>query len=59
MGHQPYAFYVFQQVYDNSGKPMDGVFVDRNGDGVITAADKYYYKSTQPDAILGLSLIHI
>ena len=55
VGHQPYAFYVYQQVYDNSGNPLDGVFVDRNGDGSINNSDKYYYKSTQPDAILGFS----
>jgi iron complex outermembrane receptor protein len=55
VGRQPYAFYVYQQVYDNAGKPLDGVFVDRNGDGKINASDKYYYKSTQPDAILGFN----
>ena len=55
VGNQPYAFYVYQQVYDNAGKPLDGVFVDRNGDGKINASDKYYYKSTQPDAILGFN----
>lgn len=55
VGHQPNAFFVYQQVYDNTGKPLDGVYVDRNGDGMISAADKYYYKSTTPDAILGFS----
>ncbi len=55
VGHNPYAFYVYQQMYNNAGKPLDGVFVDRNGDGKVTASDKYYYKSTQPDAILGFN----
>ena len=55
VGYQPYAFNVYQQVYDNEGNPMDGVFVDRNGDGKINGSDKYYYKSTQPDAILGFN----
>ena len=55
VGHQPYAFYVYQQVYGNDGKPLSGVYVDRNGDGRINAADMYYYKSTQPDAILGFN----
>ncbi|MBU8882972.1 SusC/RagA family TonB-linked outer membrane protein [Kaistella sp. DKR-2] len=55
VGNKPYAFFVFQQVYDNTGKPLDGVYVDRNGDGKINASDKYYYKSTQPDAILGFN----
>lgn len=55
VGGQPYSYYVYQQVYDNSGKPLDGVFVDRNGDGVVNAKDMYFYKSTQPDVILGFN----
>ena len=55
VGYNPNSFLVYQQVYDASGKPLDGVYVDRNGDGVISAKDKYYYKSTTPDAILGFS----
>lgn len=56
VGNSPYGFYVYQQVYDNAGKPMEGVYVDRNGDGKITAAgDKYFYESTTPDATLGFS----
>lgn len=55
VGYSPFAFYVYQQVYDNAGKPLDGVYVDRNGDGQINNSDKYYYKSTQPDAILGFN----
>ena len=55
VGYNPNSFLVYQQVYDTTGKPLDGVYVDRNGDGEITAKDKYYYKSTTPDAILGFS----
>ncbi|MFP3548635.1 hypothetical protein SB748_35190, partial [Rhizobium sp. SIMBA_035] len=35
-GYSPYAFWVYQQVYDKSGMPVEGAYVDRNGDGVIT-----------------------
>ncbi|ACU06999.1 SusC, outer membrane protein involved in starch binding [Flavobacteriaceae bacterium 3519-10] len=56
MEHQtPYSFLVYQQVYDSAGKPMEGVYVDRNGDGAITESDKYLYKSTTPDATFGFS----
>lgn len=55
VGYAPSAFLVYQQVYDTNGKPLDGVYVDRNGDGMISANDKYYYKSTTPDAILGFN----
>lgn len=55
VGYAPNSFWVYQQVYDNNGKPLDGVYVDRNNDGIINTSDKYYYKSTTPDAILGFS----
>lgn len=53
--HQPYSFLVYQQVYDTNGQPLSGVYVDRNGDGIINANDQYYYKSPQPDAIIGFN----
>ena len=52
-GYSPYAFWVYQQVYDNNGKPLEGVYVDRNGDGQITSADKYNYKKPQADVTMG------
>lgn len=55
VGYTPFSFYVYQQVYDASGKPLDGAYVDRNGDGNTTTADKYLYKSTTPDATFGFS----
>ena len=55
VGQTPYSFRVWQQVYDANGKPLEGVYVDRNGDGAITTADRYYYKSTTPDATFGFS----
>ncbi|PQA97589.1 iron complex outermembrane recepter protein [Chryseobacterium piscicola] len=52
-GYSPYAFNVFQQVYDSNGKPIEGAFVDRNNDGEITFADKYIYKKPQADVTMG------
>ena len=45
VGYPASSFYVFQQVYDVNGLPIEGVYVDRNGDGKITTDDKYFYKS--------------
>ena len=39
------AFWVYQQVYDASGKPIQGCYVDRNGDGKISDDDRYFYKN--------------
>ncbi|MFC0344654.1 SusC/RagA family TonB-linked outer membrane protein [Epilithonimonas hispanica] len=54
-GYQPNSFYVYQQAYDQAGKPMEGIYVDRNGDGIINSADLYQYKSPAPDLLLGFS----
>jgi TonB-dependent starch-binding outer membrane protein SusC len=48
VGYSKNAFYVYQQVYDANNKPIEGVYVDRNGDGKITVEDKYLYQ--KPDA---------
>lgn len=49
------SFYVYQQVYDENGNPIEGVYVDRNGDGTINESDKYRYEDPAPDFTLGLS----
>lgn len=51
----PYSFYVYQQVYDENGKPLDGVYADRNGDGSITPDDRYFYHSPQAKVTMGFS----
>jgi iron complex outermembrane receptor protein len=53
--HPANSFYVYQQVYDQAGKPIEGLVVDRNGDGVITESDKYFYKSPMAPVTMGLS----
>jgi len=55
LNRTPYAFYAFQQVYDESGKPIEGAYVDRDGDGEITSDDRYFYKSPMPKVTLGFS----
>ena len=39
------SFWVYQQVYDESGRPIMGCYVDRNADGSIDENDRYYYKN--------------
>ena len=55
VGHAASSFFVYQQVYDENGNPLEGVVVDRNGDGVISEADKYFYKSPMAPVTMGLS----
>jgi len=53
-GLSPFSYWVYEQVYDANGRPMQGVYVDRNGDGVINSSDKYNYKKPQADYTMGL-----
>lgn len=49
------SFYVFEQVYDAEGKPIEGVYVDQNEDGKIDEKDRIAYKKSSPDVTMGFS----
>ena len=54
VGEMPGTFYLYQQVYDENGKPIQNAFVDRNNDGQITEADRYLtHKSPMAKYIYG------
>ncbi len=55
VGRPVEAFYVYQQVYDADGQPIFGQYVDRNGDGIITSSDRYFYKKSTPDVTMGFT----
>jgi iron complex outermembrane receptor protein len=55
VGHSANSFFVYQQAYDENGKAIEGVVVDRNGDGQITTADRYFYHSPTAPVTMGLS----
>ena len=54
-GQPTYSFYVYQQIYDENGKPIEGLYVDRNEDGVVNESDKYVYKKAAPDVTVGFN----
>ena len=45
VGEPANSFWVYQQVYDQNGRPIQGVYVDRNADGTIDDNDRYFYKN--------------
>ena len=55
VGQPMSMFWVYQQVYDENGKPLQGVVVDRDANGVIDDADRYYYKSSVAPWLFGFS----
>jgi len=55
VGYSPYTYHLYQQAYDENGKPLQNVLVDRDGNGEITAQDRYITdKSIQPKFFYGI-----
>ena len=55
VGHAVEAYYVYQQVYDANGLPVEGQYVDRNADGIVNQSDRYFYKKSSPDVTMGFT----
>jgi TonB-linked SusC/RagA family outer membrane protein len=49
------TFYLYRQVYDKDGKPIEGLFVDKNKDGLINQSDLYKGRSSIPKVFMGFS----
>lgn len=46
---------MYQQVYNNNGIPIEGVYVDRNGDDIINDDDRYIKEDPFADIIMGFT----
>lgn len=56
IGYARNTYYLYHQVYDENGKPIEDQMVDVNGDGLINAKDRYVTgKSSVPKYLLGFS----
>jgi TonB-dependent starch-binding outer membrane protein SusC len=55
VGFPANSFYVYEQVYDEQGVPVEGLYVDRNKDGIVNADDLYRLEKAAPDYFLGLT----
>lgn len=49
------TFNLYKQVYDSVGRPLEGVFVDKNEDGIINQNDLFKTKTADPKVFLGFS----
>jgi iron complex outermembrane receptor protein len=52
-GFAPNSFHVYKQLYDTAGKPIEGAYVDLNGDGVVNDDDRYLKENPSADVTLG------
>ncbi len=58
VGYPAYSYFVNKQVYDASGNPIEGIYVDLSGKGGSVNgnnSDKYIYKNPAPQYLMGFS----
>ncbi len=55
VGYARNTFYMLQQVYDSKNNPIEGLYVDRNGDGIININDYYRTKHADPNSFIGVT----
>jgi TonB-linked SusC/RagA family outer membrane protein len=53
-GFAPNSFYVYKQLYNTAGKPIEGAYLDRTGDGIINGEDRYLKENPGADVTLGM-----
>ena len=54
-GYTPNSFYVYKQLFNVAGKPIEGAYADLNGDGIINGSDRYIHYNGDPDLQLGFT----
>jgi len=54
-GFDPTTFLVFRQVFNAEGRPIEGAYVDVNGDNAITDDDLVPFRKAAPDVFMGLT----
>lgn len=58
VGYPAFSFFPYQQVYHENGMPIEGLYVDRSGQGgtvVGNSLNKYHYKRPAPDFLMGFN----
>ena len=58
VGYPAYSYFLNQQVYDENGKPIEGLYADLSGQGGTVNgdnADKYIYHNPRADYLMGFS----
>ncbi|WP_044211649.1 TonB-dependent receptor [Flammeovirga sp. OC4] len=58
VGYAPNSFFVYQQIYDTDGKPIEGLYVNRsgeNGEVISNEFNKYRFGNPNPDVLIGIN----
>jgi iron complex outermembrane receptor protein len=55
VGYQRNSFFLYRQVYDANGRPIENQMADLNSDGIINEKDRYVGESSVPRHNLGFN----
>jgi iron complex outermembrane receptor protein len=55
VGYRPYTYFLYKQVYDMNGQPIEGLYEDKNRDGKIDELDRYWMKNPESNVYGGFS----
>lgn len=55
IGQRPGSFYMYQQVYNQNDKPIEGLYEDLNRDGIINEKDLRVFKPADAPVFLGIN----
>lgn len=55
VGRPAGSFFVYKQIYDTDGKPIEGLYEDVNNDGQFNESDLYVAGNAAPKVMLGLN----
>ena len=55
VGYSTNTFYLYRQVFNEQGQPVEGLYEDRNADGRISIDDRYRSFSANPKVLLGFT----
>lgn len=55
VGYPANSFFVYQQVYDQNGNPVEGLYKDQNGDGIINDQDRVRFHYPRAEESFGFS----
>ncbi|UII19217.1 SusC/RagA family TonB-linked outer membrane protein [Fulvivirga ligni] len=55
VGESANSFFVYQQVYNEAGDPVEGLYVDQNEDGIINDLDRIVKENPAPKVYMGFS----
>ncbi len=55
VGEAANSYYVYEQIYDKAGNPIEGAYVDQNGDGILNDDDLIVFHKATPDVTIGIN----